>query len=102
MSVTLTNPNSAQDINYIELSQLQTADNYVRVVESSSTYIGSGVAGLHGLFVGEAQGGYGLQNILADQSVKTYATSASVLQCIRAAKKTFQLQPDKMRLTLTA
>ena len=102
MSVTLTNPNSAQDINYIELSQLQTADNYVRVVESSSTYIGSGVAGLHGLFVGEAQGGYGHeQNTLADQSVKTYATSASVLQCIPAAKKTFQLEPDKMRLTLT-
>ena len=41
--MTLTNPNSPQDINYIELSEKGVAADYVRAVESSSTFIGSGV-----------------------------------------------------------
>ena len=101
--VTLTNPNSPQEINYMKFSAKGAAADYVRAVEASSTNIGSGVAGFYGLIVGDAQGGYGHeQNTLADQSVKTSTTSASVLQYIRAAKKTFQLQSEKMRLTLKA
>ena len=101
--VTLTNPNSSQEINFMKFSAKGAATDYVRTVESSSTNIGFGVAGFYGLLVGEVQGAYGSERQKqADHSVQTSTTSASVLQYIRTAKKSFQLQQDKMKLCLTA
>ena len=102
-TVTLTNPNTAQEVNYMKFSEKGTAAEYVRTVASSSTNIGIGVAGFYGLFVGEVQGGYGHETrSQIDHFVKSSTTSASVLQYIRTAKKTFQLQQDQLNLSLTA
>ena len=102
-TVTLTNPNTAQEVNYMKFSEKGTAAEYVRTVASSSTNIGIGVAGFYGLFVGEVQGGYGHKTrSQIDHLVKSSTTSASVLQYIRTAKKTFQLQQDQLNLSLTA
>ena len=102
-NVKLTNPNSAQETNYLKFSGKATAAEYVRTVESSSTNIGMGVAGFYGLFVGEVQGGYGDKRISqADQSLKLSTTSASVLQYVRTAKNTFQLERDQINISLTA
>ena len=102
-NVNLTNPNSAQETNYLKFSGKATAAEYVRTVESSSTNIGMGVAGFYGLFVGEMQGGYGdTRSSKADQSLKVSTTGASVLQYIRTAKKTFQLEQDQINISLTA
>ncbi|KAJ7375556.1 hypothetical protein OS493_040430 [Desmophyllum pertusum] len=102
-NVKLTNPNSAQEINYMKFSAKGAATNYVRTVESSSTNIGFGVTGFYGLFVGEVKGAHGSERqSQADHSIKTSTTNASVLQYIRTAKKTFQLDRDKIRLSLTA
>ena len=102
-SVVLTNPTSAEEVNYMKFAAEGVAADYVRVVESSSTNIGTGLTGFYGLFVGEEEGGYGHeQETQADKSIKTFTTSASVLHYIRVAKKAFQLEEDKIRLTLTA
>ena len=102
-NINLTNPNSAQETNYLKFSGKTTAAEYVRTVESSSTNIGMGVAGFYGLFVGEMQGGYGdKRSSKADQSLKVSTTGASVLQYIRTAKKTFQLEQDQINISLTA
>ena len=102
-TVTLTNPNTAQEVNYMKFSEKGTAAEYVRTVASSSTNIDIGVAGFYGLFVGEVQGGYGHKTrSQIDHLVKSSTTSASVLQYIRTAKKTFQLQQDQLNLSLTA
>lgn len=102
-TVTLTNPNSAQEINHMKFSARGTAAEYVRTIESSSTNIGTGVAGFYGLFVGEVQGGYGHESSSQeDHSVQSSTTGASVLQYIRTAKKTFQLERDQINLSLTA
>ena len=87
----------------MKFSEKGTAAEYVRTVASSSTNIGIGVAGFYGLFVGEVQGGYGHKTrSQIDHLVKSSTTSASVLQYIRTAKKTFQLQQDQLNLSLTA
>lgn len=102
-SVTLTNPNSAHETNYMRFSKKGAATDYVRTVGSSSTNIGFRVAGFYGLCVGEVKGGYGSERqTQTDQSIQTTTSSASVLQYIWRAKKTFQLERDKMRLSLTA
>ena len=87
----------------MKFSAKGTAAEYVRTVESSSTNIGIGVAGFYGLFVGEVQGGYGHESgSQVDHSVKSSTTSASVLQYIRTAKKTFQLERHQLNISLTA
>ncbi|CAH3172617.1 unnamed protein product [Porites evermanni] len=92
--VILTNPNTAQEINYMKFSAKGAAAEYVRTV---------GVLGFQGLAVGEVQGGYGHEkSSQEDQSVKSSATSASVLQYIRIAKKTFQLEWDQLKISLAA
>ena len=101
--VILTNPNTAQEINYMKFSAKGAAAEYVRTVESSSTSIGMGVLGFQVLAVGKVQGGYGHEkSSQEDQSVKSSATSASVLQYIRIAKKTFQLEWEQLNISLTA
>ena len=101
--VILTNPNTAQEINYMKFSAKGAAAEYVRTVESSSTSIGMGVLGFQGLAVGDVQGGYGHEkSSQEDQSVKSSATSASVLQYICIAKKTFQLEWDQLKISLAA
>ena len=102
-NVNLTNPNSAQEINYLKFSAKGTAAEYVRTMESSSTNIGMSVPGFYGLFVEKVQGGYGHErSSQADQSLKLSTTSASVLQCIRTAKKTFQLERDQINISFPA
>lgn len=101
--VTLTNPSSAQETNVMKFSTKEVATKYVRRVESSNTNIGFGVAGFYGLLVGEVEGTYGSeQRKQIDNSVQTSTTSASVLQYIQTAKKSFQLEQDKIKLCLTA
>lgn len=101
--VTLTNPSSAQETNLMKFSAKGVATKYVRTVESSSTNIGFGVAGFYGLLEGEVEGAYGSeQQKRTDHSVQTSTTSASVLQYIQTAKKSFQLEQDKIKLCLTA
>ena len=102
-NVNLTNPSSAQEINYLKFSAKGTAAEYVRTVESSSTNIGMGVAGFYGLFDGKVQGGHGHErSSQADQSVKLSTTNASVLHCIHTAKKTFQLERDQINISFPA
>ena len=101
--VILTNPNTAQEIDYMKFSAKGAAAEYVRTVESSSTNIGIGVLGFQGLLVGEVQKEYGHEkSSREDQSVKSSTTSASVLQYIRTAKKTFQLEWDQLKISLAA
>ena len=101
--VNLTNPNSAQGINYLKFSAKGKAAEYVRTVESSSTNIGMNVPGFYGLFDEKVQGGYGHErSSQADQSLKLSTTSASVLQYIRTAKKTFQLERDQINISFPA
>ena len=100
-NVNLTNPNSAQEINYLKFSTKGTAAEYVRTVESSSTNIGMSVPGFY--FVEKVQGGYWHErSSQADQSVKLSTTSASVLQYIRTDKKTFQLERDQINISFPA
>ena len=102
-NVNLTNPSSAQETNYLKFSAKGTAAEYVRTVESCSTNIGMGVGGFYGLFDGKVQGGHGHeQSSQANQSVKLSTTSASVLQYIHIAKKTFQLERDQINISFPA
>ena len=103
MTVTLNNPNSAQEVNYMKFSAKGIATDYVRTVESTSTNIGFGVAGFEEFFVGEVQNENSHEdNSHVSQSAKTSSTSASVLQHIRIAKKVFRIEPHQLRLSLTA
>ena len=103
MTVTLNNPNSAQEVNYVKFSAKGIATDYVRTVESTSTNIGFGVAGFEEFFVGEVQNENSHEdNSHVSQSAKTSSTSASVLQYIRIAKKVFRIEPHQLRLSLTA
>ena len=100
-NVNLTNPNSAQEINYLKFSTKGTAAEYVRTVESSSTNIGMSMPGFY--FVEKVQSGYGHErSSQADQSLKLSTTSASVLQYIRTDKKTFQLERDQINISFPA
>ena len=102
-NVNLTNPNSAQEINYLKFSAKGAAAEYVRTVESSSTNIGMTVPGFYGLFVEKGQGGYGHERSRqADQSLKLSTTSASVLQYVRTDKKTFQFERDQINISFPA
>ena len=102
-NVNLTNPSSAQEINYLKFSAKGTAAEYVRTVESSSTNIGMGVAGFYGLFDGKVQRGHrNERSSQADKSAKLSTTSASVLQYIHTAKKTFQLERDQINISFPA
>ena len=100
-NVKLTNPNSAQEVNYLKFSTKGTAAEYVRTVESSSTNIGMNVPGFY--FVEKVQGGYWHErSSQADQSLKLSTTGASVLQYIRTDKKTFQLERDQINISFPA
>lgn len=103
MTVTLNNPNSAQEVNYMKFSAKGIATDYVRTVESTSTNIGFRVAGFEEFFIGEVKN----ENSHEDdshvsQSAKTSSTSASALQYTRIAKKVFRIEPHQLRLSLSA
>ena len=102
-NVTLTNPDDAMKIRYLKFQESRAAANYVHTVKSSSASIGFGVAGFYGGFVGEVKGAYSLEEHRDEtRSVKTYSTSASVLQFIWTAKKCFQIEQEQMKLTESA
>lgn len=102
-NVTLTNPDDAMKIRYLKFQESRAAANYVHTVKSSSTSIGFGVAGFYGGFVGEVKGAYSTEEHRDEtRSVKTYSTSASVLQFIWTAKKCFQIEQEQMRLAESA
>ena len=102
-NVTLTNPDDAMKIRYLKFQESRAAANYVHTVKSSSTSIGFGVAGFYGGFVGEVKGAYSTEEHRDEtRSVKTYSTSASVLQFIWTAKKCFQIEQEQMKLTESA
>ena len=70
----------------------------MHTVKSSSTSIGFGVAGFYGGFVGEIKGAYSTEEHRDEtRSVKTFSTSASVLQFIWTAKKCFQIEQEQMK-----
>ena len=102
-NVTLTNPDDAMKIRYLKFQESRAAANYVHTVKSSSASIGFGVAGFYGGFVGEVKGAYSSEEHRDEtRSVKTYSTSASVLQLIWTAKKCFQIEQEQMKLTESA
>ena len=102
-NVTLTNPDDAMKIRYLKFQESRAAANYVHTVKSSSASIGFGVAGFYGGFVGEVKGAYSSEEHRDEtRSVKTYSTSASVLQFIWTAKKCFQIEQEQMKLTESA
>ena len=102
-NVTLTNPDDAMKITYLKFQESRAAANYVHTVKSSSTSIGFGVAGFYEGFVGEVKGAYSTEEHRDEtRSVKTYSTSASVLQFIWTAKKCFQIEQEQMKLTESA
>ena len=102
-NVTLTNPDDAMKIRYLKFQESRAAANYVHTVKSSSASIGFGVAGFYEGFVGEVKGAYSTEEHRDEKrSVKTYSTSASVLQFIWTAKKCFQIEQEQMKLTESA
>ena len=102
-NVTLTNPDDAMKIRYLKFQESRAAANYVHTVKSSSASIGFGVAGFYGGFVGEVKGAYSTEEHRDEtRSVKTYSTSASVLQFIWTAKKCFQIEQEQMKLSESA
>ena len=102
-NVTLTNPDDAMKIRYLKFQESRAAANYVHTVKSSSTSIDFGVAGFYERFVGEVKGAYSREEHRDEmRSVKTYSTSASVLQFIWTAKKCFQIEQEQMKLTESA
>ena len=102
-NVTLTNPDDAMKIRYLKYQESRAAANYMDTVKSLSTSIRFGVAGFYEGFVGEVKGVYSTEEHRHEtRSVKTYRTSASVLQFIWTAKKCFQIEQEQMKLTESA
>ena len=101
--VTLCSPNNSQQIRYLKFSESRAAANYVQTVKSSSTNIGYSVGGFASLFVGEVHGSYGSsQEEGTVFSKKAKTNSASVLQYIWVATKTFKIEQEQMRLSMSA
>ena len=101
--VTLASPNNSQQIRYLKFSESRAASNYVQTVKSSSTNVGFSVGGFYGLFVGEVHGSYASSHE-EDQvkSKKENTSSASVLQYVWIATKTFRIQQEQMKLSTSA
>lgn len=101
--VTLASPNNSQEIKYLKFSESRAASNYVQTVKSSSTNVGFSVSGFYGLFVGDVSGSYASSHE-EDQitSKKENTTSASVLQYIWIATKTFKIEEEQMKLSTSA
>lgn len=101
--VKLCSPNNSQQIRYLKFSERRAAAKYVQTVKSSSTNIGYSVGGFASLFVGNVSGGYGSSQEEGNvSSKKANINSASVLQYIWIAKKTFKLGREQMRLSMSA
>lgn len=101
--VTLGSPNNSQQINYLKFSESMAASKYAHAVKSSSTNIGFSVGGFVGLFVGEAHGSYASSSeSQGTSSVKKKTSSVSVLQYVWIATKTFKLEQEQMRLSMSA
>lgn len=101
--VKLCSPNNSQQIRYLKFSESRAAAKYVQTVKSSSTNIGYNVGGFASLFVGNVSGGYSSSQEEGNVSSKeANKTSASVLQYIWIAKKTFKLDQEQMRLSMSA
>ena len=101
--VNLSNPGSSQEIKYLKFSKKGMASEYARMVESSSTSFRVGETGFYGAFAEDFQGGYEHdRHTQLDQTSSSSKTSASVLQYIRTAKKTFRIDPYQSVIPLTA
>ena len=101
--VTLGSPNNSQQINYLKFSESMAASKYAHAVKSSSTNIGFSVGGFVQLFVGEAHGSYASSSeSQGTSSVKKKTSSVSVLQYVWIATKTFKLEQEQMRLSMSA
>lgn len=101
--VTLGSPNNSQQINYLKFSESMAASKYAHAVKSSSTNIGFSVGGFVQLFVGEAHGSYASSSESQGTSaVKKKTSSVSVLQYVWIATKTFKLEQEQMRLSMSA
>ena len=101
--VTLGSPNNSQQINYLKFSESMAASKYAHAVKSSSTNIGFSVGGYVELFVGEAHGSYASSSEKQrTSSVKKKTSSVSVLQYVWIATKTFKLEQEQMRLSMSA
>ena len=100
--VTLGSPNNSQQINYLKFSESMAASKYAHAVKSSSTNIGFSVGGFVELFAGEAHGSYSSSESQGTSSVKKKTSSVSVLQCVWIATKTFKLEQEQMRLSMSA
>ena len=101
--VTLASPNNSQQIRYLKFSKSRAASNYVHTVKSSSTNVGFSVGGFYSLFVGEVHGSYSSSHE-EDQvtSKKESTNSASVLQYVWIATKTFKIEQEQMKLSASA
>lgn len=101
--VTLSSPNNSHQIRYLKFSASRAAANYVQTVKSSSTNVGLSVGGFYGLFVGEVHGSYGTSNETnSTTSGKTMTSSASVVQYIWTATKTFKIDQEQFILSASA
>ena len=101
--VTLGSPNNSQQINYLKFSKSMAASKYAHAVKSSSTNIGFSVGGFVELFAGEAHGSYASSSeSQGTSSVKKKTSSVSVLQYVWIATKTFKLEQEQMRLSMSA
>ena len=101
--VTLGSPNNSQQINYLKFSESMAASKYAHAVKSSSTNIGFSVGGFVELFAGEAHGSYASSSeSQGTSSVQKKTSSVSVLQYVWIATKTFKLEQEQMRLSMSA
>lgn len=101
--VTLSSPNNSQQVRYLKFSKSRAAANYVQTVKSSSTDIGFSVGGFVELFVGDVHGRYGSSQ--EEESVKSASEDSnhvSVLQYIWIATKTFKIEQEQIRLSMSA
>ena len=101
--VILTSPNDSVQVEYLKFSESRAATNYVHAVKSSSSNIGSRIAGFSGPLAGEINTSEpGNSRYEEATSWKEQNTSASVVQYIWIARKTFQIGDQSLELSAKA
>ena len=101
--VMLSSPNNSHQIRYLKFSASRAAANYVQTVKSSSTNVGLSLGGFYGLFVGEVHGSYGSSHETNSAiSEKKTTSTASVVQYIWTATKTFKIDQEQFVLSVSA
>ena len=79
------------------------ASKFFSTIESTSSNVSAAINGFGGVYLAEIEGSLGFQDKQTSQNtVKSSSTSVSVLQHYSMTMKQFQIEEDKMNLTVMA